>query len=390
MSLKRVLDKTVFLILTSLFISLSGNALQVPQLSDKAFISIVTCSPTPGYEGGFGHSALRIQDASLHIDVIFNFGSYSEKQSFFAYKIFLGTIVSYLNGESFKEFADRYKTNGRGINEYYLNLSTEQKQNLWKELNRILISGDRFYEFKVPNENCSTQLRDVLFNQCNWNKEQYLSATSHQTYRDIEQNDPLQNCWLHLLFNLVTGPKTDRMMNLYQAAFNPTGLLELLQEVRQDDKPVLTSSHKIFAPTQFKELPKKTIPFTIFSLLFIAAIILTYLQLTKKKHFLWFDRIILFISGGFGCFLLSLILFSKIDLLNSNYNILWALPTNILLALILRKNNLGKWQKIGTILTCLSLILFPIAAVIGGQVIPIEAYFIAGTLLVRMASYLKK
>lgn len=172
----RILFKVLFFALLSLSISLSGyaNAAQLPKLSEKAFVSIVTCSPTPNYEGGFGHSALRIQDSSLHIDVIFNFGSYSEKQSFFAYKVLLGTIVSYLNGESFKEFADRYKKNGRGMNEYYLNLTEQQKQSLWQELNRILISGERFYEFKVPTENCSTQLRDILFKQCNWDKKHFF------------------------------------------------------------------------------------------------------------------------------------------------------------------------------------------------------------------------
>ena len=86
-----------------------------PQLSEKAFVSVITCSATPDYEGGFGHSALRIQDATLNIDVIFNFGSYSDKQSFFAYKILQGTVISYLDGEPFKKFADRYKNDGRGI-----------------------------------------------------------------------------------------------------------------------------------------------------------------------------------------------------------------------------------------------------------------------------------
>mgnify|MGYP005883727917 FL=1 len=387
----RILFKVLFFALLSLSISLSGyaNAVQLPKLSEKAFVSIVTCSPTPNYEGGFGHSALRIQDSSLHIDVIFNFGSYSEKQSFFAYKVLLGTIVSYLNGESFKEFADRYKKNGRGMNEYYLNLTEQQKQSLWQELNRILISGERFYEFKVPTENCSTQLRDVLFKQCNWDKEAFLSVPTHQTYRDIELNDPLQNCWLHLLFNIVVGPETDRIMNLYQAAFNPTGLIELLKEVHQDGKPILMMSHKIFPPTQFKELPDKAIPLSVFSLLFIVATILTYLQLKKAKHFFWFDRIILLLSGISGCFLLSLILFSKIDLLNSNYNILWALPTNLILAFLLKANKIGKWRKAGIALTCLSLIIFPIAAAIGGQNIPAEAYLFAGTLFVRLLSYLK-
>lgn len=373
---------TFFFILVAIPIFLSARTKSLPQLSEKALVSVVTCSPTPGYEGGFGHSALRIQDALLKIDVIFNFGSYSENQSFFAYRILQGTLVSYLDGESFKEFADRYKKEGRGINEYYLNISKEQKQNLWEELNRILISGDRFYKFKVPTNNCSTQLRDVLFKQCKWNKENFAAGIG-QTYRDIEQSDPLQNSWLHLLFNVMIGPQADDIINLYQAAFNPNGLIELLKEVRQNNKPVLMVSHKIHSPTVFKQAPKTEVTRGFFSLLLLTALVLSYLQLKKGKTYLWFDKSLLFLSGIFGCFLLSLIISSEIELVNSNYNILWALPTNLILAFALKKHNTAKWVKALLKLTCLSVILFPITAAVAGQIIPIEVYLFASTIFVR-------
>ena len=116
MSYKSTLFKALFFTLAILPIILSAQSISLPQLSEKAFVSVITCSATPDYEGGFGHSALRIQDATLNIDVIFNFGSYSDKQPFFAYKILQGTVISYLDGEPFKKFADRYKNDGRGIN----------------------------------------------------------------------------------------------------------------------------------------------------------------------------------------------------------------------------------------------------------------------------------
>lgn len=387
-----MLHKNIFLrtiIILSVFpIVLSAQSTSLPQLSEKAFVSVITCSPTPGYEGGFGHGALRIQDASLKIDVIFNFGSYSTNQSFFAYRILQGTVVSYLDGEPFKKFADRYRSEGRGINEYYLNISREQKQNLWEELNRILISGDRFYKFKVPTNNCSTQLRDVLFKQCNWNEENFRTDIG-QTYRDIEQSDPLQNSWLHLLFNLMIGPKADNTINLYQAAFNPNGLIYLLKEVRQNNEPVLMASRKIFSPTVFKQAPDTAITQGFFSILLLIALILSFLQVKNGKRFLWFDRTVLFFSGIFGCFMLSLILSSEIELVNSNFNILWALPTNLVLAFVLRKGITGKWVKAWMYITCLSLLAFPVYAAIGGQKIPLEASLFAGTIFIRLVCDLK-
>lgn len=383
---KNILIRILFFALAAIPVSLSAKPASLPQLSEKALVSIVTCSPTPGYEGGFGHSALRIQDALLHIDVIFNFGSYSENQSFFAYRVFQGTIVSYLDGEPFKQFIEQYKKDGRGVNEYYLNIDRKQKQSLWEELNRILISGDRFYKFRATNNNCTTQLRDVLFKQCEWDKEAFSTINTDCTYRNTEQLDPLQNCWIHLLFNLIIGPRADDTLSLYQAAFTPNGLLNLLKEVRSGNEAILMTSHKIFAPTVFKQMPDTFITRGLFSLLLLVACILSYLQLKKRKQYLWFDRLLLFLSGIFGCILLSLIITSEMKLINSNYNILWALPTNLILAFILKKNNTTRWAKIWLSITCLSLIAFPISAAISGQTIPIEAYLFASTIFIRMLS----
>ncbi len=359
-----------------------GRASSLPRLSEKALVSIITCSPTPEYEGAFGHSAIRIQDDSLRIDVAFNFGSYDKRQKGFVYKIFLGTVESSLEGERFRDFADRYKKDGRGINEYFLNLNRTQKQTLWEALNQKLINGNRFYHFKVPSENCSTQIRDLLFEQLNWDKHAPQTTGTGKTYRDIEQEDPLQNSWLHLLFNLICGPQTDKPLSSYQAAFNPTGLMALLQETKEEGKTVIQGSRKIAAPVAFKELPKKNRTQTVFILLLAASVVFSYLQYKQKKKSLWFIRLLLVLSGIFGCFVLSLILYSQIPQLSTNYNLLWALPTNLLLAFFIQKRN--KWVRAWIGLTCLSIVASPIAALAVGQIIPVEGYLFMAALLVGL------
>lgn len=109
-----------------------------------------------------------------------------------------------------------------------------------------------------------------------------------------------QNSWLHLLFNVVIGPKADDPISLYQAAFNPGGLIELLKEVRQNNEPILMASHKICSPTVFKQAPNTAITQSFFSLLLLIACILSYLQLKKRKQYIWFDRLLFFLSGIFG------------------------------------------------------------------------------------------
>ena len=57
----------------------------------------------------------------------------------------------------------------------------------------------------------------------------------------------------------MIGPKADDPISLYQAAFNPGGLIELLKEVRQNNEPILMASHKICSPTVFKQAPNTAI-----------------------------------------------------------------------------------------------------------------------------------
>ena len=143
------------------------------------------------------------------------------------------------------------------------------------------------------------------------------------------------------------------------------------------------ASHKIHTPTVFKQAPNTAITRGFFFLLLLTALILSYLQLKKGKTYIWLDKSLLFLSGIFGCFLLSLIVSSEIELVNSNYNILWALPTNVILAFALKKNNTAKWIQILLKFTCLSIILFPLVTAIGGQTIPTEIYLFVGTILIR-------
>lgn len=384
---RRINISLIKTILSFIFVSLSLYASALPQLTPNSFVSVVTCTPSTGYEGGFGHSSIRVQDDSLRIDVAFNFGSYNAEQSFFIYKVFLGTLLSALEGEHFKKFAQYYKDEKRGVKEYYLNLTLQQKQKLWEYLNGILITGDRFYKFKVPSNNCTTLIRDVLFEQFNWDKTYFQAKASGMTYRDVEHKDPLQDCWQHLLFNLTIGPRSDLPISLYQAAFSPDELIILLKEIKQGGEPLIFAEQELFPAEAFKEKPNKTLTILCFCILLLAAIVISYIQKYKGRTFVWFDRCILLLSGIIGCFLFSLVLFSEITLLDANYSIMWALPTNIVLIFLLK--NKSKFTTWLIRLSCCSIILFPIVAFIGHQCIPVEAYLFAATLLIRLSFYLR-
>ena len=378
------------IILFSVFLISKASAAELPQLSRNSIVSVITCSPTSAYEGAFGHSAIRIQDDSLKIDVIFNYGMYNSDQSFFLYRVLLGKLTSSLEGEAFYKFAERYRAEGRGVREFYLNLTQPERQRLWIALNNEIQSNNRFYSFNVTVNNCTTHVRDVLFEQLKLNAPFYKSSYPGYTFRDFELQSPMQNCWFHLLFNLIVGANADAKCSVYQSAFSPDGLILLLKAINENERALVVAEHELFPPEQLIKAPDKVISVSIFSILLFFCVILLYIQYRKNRSFVWFDRILFLLSGFIGLFFLSLMLFSEIPVLKINYNIMWALPTNIVLAFLIKKKNTGKWAVGWARVTFGCTVSFLLFSFFFGQYIPAEAYLLALALLVRLYVYTLK
>jgi len=388
---KLLLQKQLWIVALFLY-TFPVKANQLSQLTPESFFSIVVCSPSDAYEGSYGHSALRVQDASLKIDVIFNFGSYDEGQPFFLYKLLLGKLDSSLEGIHFRQFLKRYEEQKRGVDEYYLNFSLEQRQHIWNHLNDLLIGGDRFYTFNLQSNNCTTQLRDELFDELNINKDYFYGINARKTYRDIISKDhPLQNYLQYLVFNISLGAKADVPLSIYEAAFVPRELINLLTYANVNGSSLIFSSQSLLPSGSNKTASTYSVFLFLWSLLLIIVAIYSFFQWKGKTTFnvILFDRLLLLISGLIGLFILSLMLFSDVSLARPNYNIMWAIPTNLILCIFIGKNKMQPLIKGLLRFTLLSLILFPFVSLLFRQVILPEAYLFAGILFMRLLSYNK-
>lgn len=383
---KSIILKIVILITLVSFHPFNGFSSELPQLSSNSVISLIVCSSSPSPEGNFGHVAIRVQDKELKIDVVFNYGLYDREQSFFFCRILLGNLDTSLEGEPFYGFVQRYKDEGRGIKEYFLALSLQERQRLWSCLNQKLLSGDRFYKFNFISNNCSTHARDLLFEQLDLNSSLYKGLLSGYSCRDAELKEPLQNVWAHLLFNFLVGTVGDKECSIYQMAFLPNGLLQLLKSVNENERTLVAAEHDIILPAQNKKEPDQTISIIGFLLLFAVTLWISYIQYKSKRTFRFFDRVLFLFSGSLGLFLLIMMLFSENSQININFNILWAFPPNLVLAFLIRRNN-GKIIKYWARISFYAIIAFGLLSWYFKQYIPLELYLFAAILLIRMYFY---
>ena len=100
------MKKVAFLVL--LFLSVRAQS-QNPTLTDEAQISVITCGPTPNeLYVAFGHSAIRVYDPALQLDLAFNYGVFDFDQPNFYLNFARGYLYYKLGVYPYPLFRDHY------------------------------------------------------------------------------------------------------------------------------------------------------------------------------------------------------------------------------------------------------------------------------------------
>ena len=106
-----------------------------PDTTDTWQVSLITCGPGVEVYNQFGHSAIRMKNDSLGIDLIYNYGIFSFNTPNFALRFTLGQTDYQLGIQPYQDFVDWYASCHRDVREQVLNLSVEEKNTLINLLN---------------------------------------------------------------------------------------------------------------------------------------------------------------------------------------------------------------------------------------------------------------
>ncbi|MFM8347792.1 MAG: DUF4105 domain-containing protein, partial [Bacteroidota bacterium] len=102
------------------------------RLSSQARISLITCGPWQGeLYSAFGHSAIRVYDPILQIDLAFNYGTFDFNQPNFYLNFARGRNLYRLSVQDYPMFRDFYVSYNRYIHEQVLNLDAGRKNRLF-------------------------------------------------------------------------------------------------------------------------------------------------------------------------------------------------------------------------------------------------------------------
>jgi hypothetical protein len=297
---------------------------QNQKLSQNTQVSIFTCDRGSELYSTFGHTALRIQDPSNTLDVVYNYGCFDFRTENFYLKFVKGDLQYYMNATSYDDFIFEYKLDQREVIEQTLNLPLEKKQELFDSLNKSLLSNEKYYTYKFIDRNCTTMVTEKI-NQLFDKKEIQKVDDTSISYRSLLYPYFENYFWYKLGINVVFGAKTDFKA---EQLFLPIELLHSLDKATFEGKPLVIKKEVVVQGTIVQ--PKFSIINSIYLIIGFLLIIVVI-----NKRFLF--KIYLFLCGLLGLVVCLIGLYSEHQEVLWNYNALLFNPLLLIIPFVKEK-----------------------------------------------------
>ncbi len=341
-----------------------GQSQSQQKLSDQATISILTVGPGTALYDRFGHSAFRVKDSINNIDWTFNYGTYDFNAPNFYGKFVQGQLLYSLSAGYFQGFLNYYQRQNRSVREQVLNLDQEQKARLFSFLMWNAEPANKDYRYDFFYDNCATRIRDVLVRNLG-NQLDYKGGfnPAPMSFRQLIQAQVPYNDWGSLGMDIAIGAVVDVPATPWQFQFLPKYVAEAhasaTVETTEGIQPLIKNDVMLFSPPsdregveQIEAVPVKshvgvlgflTSPLFFMSLLGLGLMLISWRNHKRGKRCVLTDRIIWGTTGFIGV-LLVLLWFGTDHLATKmNYNLLWAMPTSLMVWLLSFKKSSMRW-----------------------------------------------
>ena len=351
-------------------------------------ISLLTCGP--GDEEVwevFGHTALRVIDSVHHTDIVYNYGTFEYGPNF-EIQFMKGKLNYCVAEEPFYSFMQEYVEAKRSVEEQELLLDWKQKEHVYDFLQWNVEPENKFYKYDFFFDNCATRIRDIFPKPEVLGKSfrfgQALPEGKRLTFRDIINQYFYRDYWTRLGVNILLGSRIDRPMTNNDIMFLPDYLRDGVGGGRVDGRKIATAPVLILAGSP---APAGGINWALMLTSLLA--ILTIAGLTVKRlHMLGriMSSLLLVVTGLLGVLILVMWFATDHQGCRDNFNILWCLPTNIVIAFFNPKGK-NRYALIAIVLLVVSFVLH--VSKVQGLLLPefapllLAMGFIYGTIYMR-------
>jgi hypothetical protein len=228
------------------------NALQgfndtIDRLADDfVTVSLVVCDPAEVLYSTLGHAALHLQCPTFNLDYIFSYESENVRDKIGTF--LRGDLSMGMFSMQVDTFLAPYQESGRGVKEYTINLSPEQKQKLWEVADKKVAEG-RNIQYDYFHRGCAKSVVLIIKETIGENAIRYASWSdkyTKQTQREIVRNFITGAPWEEFFMYFLIGIEGDQDYPCEQKIIVPTDLVEVWQKATLGDgQPVLDSTPRV-------------------------------------------------------------------------------------------------------------------------------------------------
>jgi hypothetical protein len=320
-------------------------------LSEHAQISLLTTYPTDNEVFTvYGHTSIRVRDSIVpnqKMDYVFNYGMFDQSIPNFVYRFAKGETDYWLACYDYELFAVDRQLQTSSVHEQVLNLTQNEKQNLWQALIINAQPENRVYRYDFFFDNCATRPA-ILIEQSVNGKIIYETPPPEVSFRDLINFCTRNKPWQTFGCDLVLGIPTDRIVTLQESFFIPEYLQNAFsnaQIINPDGtkRPLMAAEYMLIERIDDDDIEKTFFTPLLCSLILFAIIVLiTWFEWRRKKYFRLVDCLLFLIAGIAGCILFFLCFISEHPSIWPNISVVWLHPFH-LAAIVLF--SVKKWNK---------------------------------------------
>jgi len=369
---------------------LSTAQLPVVTLTDSAKVSLLTCSQGDELYSIFGHSAIRVKDSSIGVDWVFNYGTFDFSDPNFYPNFVKGKLNYILSVSTYNNFEYTYIIENRYIYEQPINLTQQEKQILLDSLSINYLPQNRYYLYDFLFDNCATRIRNIFVEAIPrtivFNDSIYSESMN---FRQLLMPFVVEKPWAKLGINLLLGVKADRIATPWEYMFLPDYMMEAFQYASfQADTTLYPVAREKVTLLVGKNLPRNAFrnsPLFVFMAVFLIAAGITIWGVRKRKYSRWFDALLFGLVGLLGVVLAFQWFGSDHVVMSNNYNLLWAHPLHLIVAIVLLFKNLAGFLKYYFLINMALLLLLMICWFLLPQTLPFAVFPLVASMAIMSA-----
>jgi len=325
-------------------------------------ISLLTADPGEEIYMVFGHSAIRVKIESFDYDAVYNYGTFNFNQPNFAANFARGRMLYFLSLTTYDHFMASYIRENRGMREQVFKLDSAQTMFMLQFLENNYRPENRYYLYHFFLDNCATRIRDLIIKIF----EGISLPETHETptFRELIHRYLKQHPWGRFGIDIALGLPTDQKTDVFEQMFLPDYLHDVFAKMSHDGRPIVGETKVVFAPDPNRppaqQPPGLITPMVVCCFILALALFFSFFARIGRKTVIFFDFILFFTVGLVGLLVIFLWFFTEHTFTQNNLNIIWALPTHVIMAFFLlpkRRNDFIRKYFLATAVIAMLLVI---------------------------------